>query len=169
MKPSKRGRPGIALDGLTFGRLSVRSRVPDGSKDWMWYCDCTCGGAVVATSSNLRSGRTRSCGCLQVESRAKPRTHGKSSMREFQAWYNMKKRCINPSHPSYLSYGGRGISVCPEWLGSFEAFYEHIGPRPSPDHSVDRINNNGNYEPGNVRWATRTQQQRNRRNTKCKP
>lgn len=85
---------------------------------------------------------------------------------EYIAWCRMKSRCGNPLAPDYPRYGGRGIRVCPQWEASFEAFFSYIGPKPTPDHSVDRINNNGNYEPGNVRWATRKEQARNKRNTK---
>jgi len=80
---------------------------------------------------------------------------------EYQAWQNMRARCMNAAHPKYARYGGRGITVCPEW-DSFPAFFDHIGPRPSADHSLDRIDNERGYEPGNVRWATRREQQLNR-------
>ncbi len=85
---------------------------------------------------------------------------------EYRAWYQMIYRCTNPKFPQWKDYGGRGISVCAEWRNSFTAFFEHVGPRPSPQHSFDRIDNDGNYEPGNVRWATRSQQNSNQRRTK---
>jgi len=82
---------------------------------------------------------------------------------EYSCWVNIKHRTRNPEHASYPDYGGRGITMCDEWYEDFNAFLSHIGPRPSSDHSVDRIDNEGNYEPGNVRWATRSEQQFNRR------
>lgn len=82
---------------------------------------------------------------------------------EYQAWHNAKNRTTNPNVPVWPNYGGRGITMCDEWLNSFEAFFEHIGPKPGPGYSLDRIDNDGNYEPGNVRWATRTDQNRNQR------
>ncbi len=89
----------------------------------------------------------------------KPRTRVESP--EYLAWKGMKKRCFNPKQPKYPRYGGRGITVCQEWLHNFKAFLSHIGPRPGPEYSLDRIKNDGNYEPGNVRWATAKQQQAN--------
>ncbi len=92
------------------------------------------------------------------------KTHGLSSSPEYWAWASMKARCLNVKSPQFADYGGRGISVSPEWVASFESFIAHIGRRPSPQHSIDRIENDGNYEPGNVRWATSATQNRNRRN-----
>jgi hypothetical protein len=109
----------------------------------------------------MRSGNTKSCGCLAADVRTK---NGQTSMPEYRHWRSMIKRCsAPPSWKDYHSYGGRGIRVCQEWLDSFEAFAAHIGPRPSPRHSVDRIDNDRGYEPGNVRWATHSQQLRNTR------
>ena len=89
--------------------------------------------------------------------------HNASNTPEYRTWAGMKNRCLNPNNPRYKSYGGRGISVCSEWIESFSAFLSHVGLKPSPLHSIDRINNDGNYEPGNVRWATAKEQARNTR------
>ncbi len=88
-------------------------------------------------------------------------THGRSQTSEYKIWICIKDRCNNQNHSGFHQWGGRGIAICDEWNRSFEAFLEHVGPRPSLDHSIDRINNDGNYEPGNVRWATRSEQMRN--------
>src|SRR5262245_10496757 len=91
------------------------------------------------------------------------KTHGMANSPEYQAWNSAKQRCTNPNDGSYSRYGGRGIRMCDEWVNSFEAFYNYIGPRPSSNHSLDRYpNNDGNYEPGNCRWATKSEQAKNR-------
>lgn len=96
---------------------------------------------------------------------SKPKRIYRPEQPEHRAWRNMRARCYNPKSASYAYYGERGITVCDEWLKSFDEFFDHVGPRPSVDHSIDRINNDGNYEPGNVRWATTTEQNRNMRHT----
>jgi hypothetical protein len=115
----------------------------------------------------IRNGGTKSCGCLAREATAtRSKTHGLSHGAEYQVWECMIRRCHNERTNGYdRYYGGRGIQVCKRWRNSFEAFYADMGPRPSPQHSVDRINNNGNYEPDNCRWATAAEQARNHRNT----
>jgi len=124
-----------------------------------WLCTCDCGENKVIMSGNLHNGTSRSCGCRNGQPR-----HGLRNTPEYRAWSAMKTRCYNKkTGDKYRIYGGRGITVCREWLHNFPAFLEHIGNRPSTGHSLDRINNNGNYEPGNVRWATRKEQQQNRR------
>lgn len=94
------------------------------------------------------------------------RTHGMTGTKEYMCWINIKHRCLNPKSPVYSDYGGRGIKICPEWQHNFAAFYAHIGKAPDPRSQIDRINNEGNYEPGNVRWATAKQNRRNTRHTR---
>lgn len=146
----------IDLIGRTYGRLTVTSRSTNsrhgGSR---WNCACACGQRVVTAGGDMHSGRTKSCGCLVLK-------HGRSSTPEYRAWLSMRDRCSNQNHPQYANYGGRGITVCERWL-SLELFLSDVGPRPTPKHSIDRIDNDGNYEPSNVRWSDRQTQSENRR------
>lgn len=129
-----------------------------------WHCHCDCGAWKVVDSNHLRRGNVKSCGCHRVQQMTDlVKTHGQSHRPEYSNWCSMKQRCHNPSNPKFADYGGRGIFVCDEWRHDFPAFYDHIGPKPSPEHSVDRINNALGYEPGNVRWATPIEQANNRR------
>ena len=154
------------LLGQRFGRLEViqRDRL-DGSFRY-WRCRCVCGREKVARGYNLLHGLTSSCGCLQEESRkTAQRRHGRTKSPEHRAWVGMRSRCYYPKDASYKHYGARGIVVCERWRQEqgFENFLVDMGPRPSSKHSLDRVNNNGNYEPSNCRWATTTEQQKNRR------
>jgi hypothetical protein len=127
-------------------------------------CRCSCGTLRVVTAQTLKSGQSRSCGCVRdVATARRNQTHGLSSLPEYRTWCGMKDRCHNPKNKFFHVYGGRGIEVCPEWRDDFAAFYSHVGPKPSPELSIDRIDVNRSYEPGNVRWATASQQSRNRR------
>lgn len=161
----------------TFGRLttigpwfSVRSS--SGYRKYSQVCVCSCGNTSVHTCSDLRRGDTKSCGCLGDENRGlqkqRATTHGMSGTPEHLTWKRMVKRCYNKNCPDYPDYGGRGISVHPDWRvkgTGFQAFFDCMGPKPTPEHSIDRYPNpNGNYEPGNVRWATIDEQARNKRN-----
>lgn len=127
-------------------------------------CLCVCGKEFAADAWKVNKGWTKSCGCLKPGMlRAARTTHGQSRPHtpEYRAWSLMKNRCLNPNDKRYDRYGGRGIKVHPEWIESFEAFYAFMGKRPS-NHSLDRYpDNDGNYEPGNVRWATAIEQRRN--------
>lgn len=149
--------------GDVFGRLTVISRgKPDRHHHSRWICRCTCGMETNSHASAL-GRRTRSCGCLGAENRrASLTTHHQSATSEYLIWRGIKSRCLNPHVSSYPSYGGSGITICKEWSESFQSFYACVGPRPSPQLTIDRIDNSRGYEPGNVRWATRLQQVNNR-------
>lgn len=154
--------PFMDLTRQRYGRLTVIREVersPAGRRCWL--CQCECGNMNTVQTSNLRSGEVRSCGCLHGHGH---QTHGMSDSPEYKIWQKMIDRCVNPNNKDFSLYDGRGIKVSSEWQGSFESFYHHIGPRPSIVHSIDRIDTNGNYEIGNVRWADTKTQCRNRRN-----
>lgn len=162
----------INLIGTRFGRLVVVSRAPgnDNEGKAMWACECDCGQSAVVRGHSLRCGETTSCGCYRREvtaaqSRILHLRHGGARTPEYAAWANMLGRCENPNDQAYKGYGGRGIDVCEEWQNSFEAFRGCVGPRPSADHSIGRIDNDRGYEPGNVRWETRVEQSNNRRSS----
>lgn len=159
----------LKLAGQRFGRLAVERRGPSDPHDGaQWWCRCECGKEVLVVASSLRSGRTRSCGCLFDETlRDRNTKHGHSPRGRrhplYQIWAGMIARCENAKHISWPYYGARGIRVCDRWRNDFDAFLADVGPRPSPHHSIDRINPGGDYEPSNVRWATGHQQRVNRR------
>jgi len=139
-----------------------------GQKFNRWNCACSCGGSVAVVHGSLNSGNTSSCGCLRDERQRKAalkhgHTVGRRMSPEYLALVHAIQRCHNESDPGYRNYGARGISVCDEWRKSPKKFLEHIGRKPSESHSLDRIDNDKGYCPGNVRWATKKDQTRNRR------
>lgn len=153
--------------GNQFGRWIVLQR---SSERKSHVCKCECGTVRSVSNQSLREGRSVSCGCWAIEkSRAANTRHGNSSHHrktsEYSTWGAMIGRCHNPNNPRFLDYGGRGIFVCEEWRASFDAFLAHVGQKPSPKHSIDRMNNEQGYRPGNVRWAIPSAQMANRRNT----
>lgn len=127
----------------------------------LWRVSCTCGNVAVKVASAVRSGRTKSCGCLQTSGTSNLR-HGKRRSKEYTAWCNMHLRCYSKNNPHYRNYGARGIIVDDKWH-NFTAFYKDVGDAPGNDYTLDRIDNNKGYEPGNVRWAKRSVQSRNKR------
>ena len=156
--------PLIDLTGQTFGWLTVIERAHNRGPTTCWDCRCRCGQFVTARYPNLRSGRSRSCGCLMKEvSKNTLTTHGLSQElpRLYRIWKNMRTRCFNPRTTCYVRYGGRGVTVCEDWHG-YAAFHEWATTNGyREDLSIDRINNDGNYEPNNCRWATPKDQARN--------
>lgn len=174
IRPNIKPIPGQRFQMLTVvsaGRGYVDSYYGRPRRNWV--CKCDCGRTTIVRESNLKNGHTHSCGCQRFTSDAWK--HRKTNLRhgdarkghvtpEWLAWRGLMDRCLNPSSRSFVDYGGRGISICKRWVDSFEAFLADVGRRPGPGYSIDRKNNDRGYEPGNVRWATATQQMRNRRN-----
>ena len=159
----------IDLSNERFGRLTVLKQSTNRGRLVQWCCKCDCGNETLATTKKLRNGRKQSCGCLWYPAIVKAKTkHGHSAdgttSAELKAWMSLRNRCNNPMNRSYHRYGGRGIKVCERW-DDFSNFLADMGPRPSVLHSIDRIENNSSYSPDNCRWATKTEQARNKGST----
>lgn len=168
MEPVVTAYRGESLSGKKSGRwlIGPQSRI----EGYVIYyrCTCTCEKATVKEVSrkDLLKGVSKSCGCLRTEMLvARSTTHGLYSSPERRVYTSMMTRCNNPNYFEYHLYGGRGIKVCPEWHGNFAKFYEDMGPRPSPEHQLDRRDNSLGYSKSNCYWATKTQNARNKRNT----
>lgn len=159
------------LTGQRYGKLTVRERAanyvsPGGVHFAMWVCDCDCGGTITTRADGLKNGRVISCSCvLREKAAARFRRRGLAGQfksKEYTIWKGMRQRCTNPKNKDYPDYGGRGIKICDRW-NSFPDFIADMGYRQDETLSIDRIDCDGDYEPSNCRWATASQQRRNRR------
>lgn len=158
----------MSEESTRFGRLTFTGQSEVRERHTYWLCRCDCGNTKWFYAGNVKRGKSKSCGCLRNElTKVRCTSHGYIRNHvyppEYSSWNSMRKRCSSPKIPNFPAYGGRGIKVCERWQDSFAAFFKDVGPKPSPDHQLDRINTNGNYEPGNVRWVTRKQNCRNGR------
>jgi len=163
------GPKALKLEGQKFGRLTVIKAVGKNKRNNIcWLCECDCGNTVKVAGGHLRSGHTNSCGCLIKETTKDINfKHGKTGTKNFHIWAGMRDRCNNPNNPAYKNYGGRGIKICQRW-NEFKNFLADMGKKPK-GLTLDRIDNDGNYEPKNCRWTTRKEQNRNSRQTKLNP
>lgn len=157
----------IDISGEKFARWTVLEFSHTHSRTAFWRCQCECGTVSTVKGSALRKGQSKSCGCLQKERVCEAiTTHGYTHSSEYYSWQAMIQRCLNPNNPAYHNYGQRGITVCAKWR-TFDGFIEDMGPKPTLEHTIDRYpDQNGNYEAGNCRWATRAEQNRNRRDNR---
>ena len=162
----------LELNGLRFGRLTVLARSDNIKGKTAWLCKCDCGNEIVVSANNLTKNNTLSCGCYKKEQTIKAcQKHGDSGTSMYYRWQGIKARCLNPKSNVYKYYGARGIRICDEWKNDFKSFLTYVSGLPhygEKGRSIDRIDNDGNYEPGNVRWATQSEQVKNsRRDKKC--
>lgn len=150
--------------GKRFGRLTVVGDAPTRGKRTHWRVICDCGTELEVACGNVSYGVATSCRCKRAEHlRRLNKTHGMSTTAEYKIWQGIKNRCTNKNYSLYKDYGGRGIQISEQWAASFTAFIDHVGPRPSKAHSIDRVDNSKGYEPGNVKWSTKVEQNNNTR------
>jgi hypothetical protein len=154
----------IDMTGMVFGKLTVikRDKNPPKKNNSWWICQCECGNIKSYPRPWLIKGSIKSCGCQQHKTHLR---HRKTHLKEYEVWKQMKRRCYNQNYAQYKDYGGRNIKICESWLSSFDNFFEDMGPCPK-DHFIDRVNNDGDYEPSNCKWKNRTDQNRNRRSVR---
>ncbi len=160
-------------EGDQYGKLTIVKEVephiePSGIKRRRFECKCDCGNIIKVNLNSLRTNNTKTCGCIKKEigfvlGKKSFTTHGFSKVKEYRTWSDMKQRCHNPKNKRYNDWGGRGIKVCERWKNSFENFLDDMGKKPGKEYSIDRINNDGNYEPSNCRWSTSKEQINNQR------
>lgn len=149
---------------MVFGLWTVVREEPKRGHNRYYLCRCECGTEKPVYWGNLSQGYSTNCGCrgMRLFTSAR-RKHGMTDSVEYQTWGNMKDRCGNPSNKSYQDYGARGITVCDKWINDFAAFFADMGPRPSPQHTIERVNNDKGYSPDNCVWATKQVQKNNTR------
>lgn len=154
----------FATKGEVNNRLTLIECVEKRLGAYIWSASCECGNITRVSVQDFRSGHTKSCGCFKKQALSELRTtHGRTDSSEYRSWSHMLGRCNNPTDSKYPDYGGRGIKVCDRW-SSFDNSYLDLGPKPTIDHSLDRMDNDADYSPTNCRWATRFQQAQNKRN-----
>lgn len=159
---------GDVFNELTLVEVVGRKTYPSGQKAAIWKMLCSCGVFCISPNRQVTSGIKQSCGHLKLAPRVKTHggSRGKGGTPEWRGWRAMRTRCNNPNDIFYARYGGRGIKVCDRWQSSFENFLEDMGKKPTIKHTLDRIDNSGDYEPSNCRWATQAEQANNKRNNR---